>query len=132
MALAPLTLSDGTYIPTGTKLELATCSLHADESRFPKALEFDGLRYYKKRLEPGAENKHQYISVGASDLSWGYGRHSCPGRFVADIEIKLVLAEVLLNYDVKFPEGVGRPKNVEFEATVSVDSSFLPNSFIDS
>jgi cytochrome P450 len=119
MAIAPLTLSDGTYIPKGTKLELATSSIHADDSFFPKAGEYDGLRSYRARQVPGAEHKHQFISVGAKDLAWGYGRHSCPGRFVADIEMKIALAEILLNYDVKLADGQERPKNIEFEAVVS-------------
>jgi cytochrome P450 len=61
----------------------------------------------------GEENKHLFVSVGEKNLAFGYGRHICPGRYVAHIIIMLMMAEVLLNYDVKNHEGQGRPKNVE-------------------
>lgn len=43
-----------------------------------------------------------------------------PGRFFAVNEIKTMMANVLLNYDVKTEDGV-RPKNVNMGAT------FIPN-----
>lgn len=130
-ATAALTLSDGTCIPKGTKIEMATCSVHEDESLFVNASEFDGFRSYRKRQEPGAKHKHQYVSTSRTDLSWGYGRHSCPGRFVADIEIKLVLAEMLLNYDMKFADGQERPKSTEFEAVVGLLSLYFSQCCIN-
>jgi cytochrome P450 len=57
--------------------------------------------------------------VGKNDLSFGYGRHACPGRYLGHLNIKLILAEVLLRYDVKLSPGQERPQNDEFEAIVS-------------
>ena len=34
-------------------------------------------------------------------LTFGYGRHACPGRFFAAAELKLMLALIVMNYDVK-------------------------------
>lgn len=70
------------------------------------------------RQRAGEENKHLYVSVGKNDLSFGYGRHACPGRYLGHLNIKLVLAEILLRYDIKLPAGKGRPHNDEFEAIV--------------
>lgn len=39
-------------------------------------------------------------------MSFGFGRHACPGRFFACNEIKLIVAQLLLEYDVKMPDGV--------------------------
>jgi cytochrome P450 len=119
MATAPLTLPDGTHIPQHTKLELPTSTIHADPSYFPDAGTFDGLRFYRLR-QAGATNV-SYTSVGKTNLAWGVGRHACPGRFLADIEIKLMLAEVLLYFDIRNPEGQPRHKNVEFEAIAFPD-----------
>lgn len=48
-------------------------------------------------------------------MGFGYGRHACPGRFFAANEIKLILARLLLDYDVSMPEGlVGRYENQVF------------------
>jgi len=45
-------------------------------------------------------------------MGFGYGRHACPGRFFAANEIKLILARLLLDYDMSMPEGlVGRYAN---------------------
>ena len=46
-------------------------------------------------------------------LVWGYGRHACSGRFFAAVVLKLVLAHVILRYDVKFENGGDvRPEDV--------------------
>lgn len=119
MALRPLTLKNGLHIPKATKMEIATAAIHSDETHFYDAQTFDGLRFYKMRQRyADEESKHQYISTGKSDLAWGYGRHACPGRFLADIEIKLVLTEFLMRFEVKNPVGQPRHANIEFETSV--------------
>jgi len=114
-----MTLPDGTFVPKGTKLEINTCSIHADKDLYENPEEFDGLRFYKMRQGPGQENKYKYSSVGREDLSWGFGRHACPGRYLSEVNIKLILAELLMNYDIKLCEGAKRPPNIEFEVLVS-------------
>jgi len=102
-----------------------TASIHVDEKHYENPLQFDGLRYYKMRQRPGEENKHLYYSVGKNDLSFGYGRHACPGRYLGHLNIKLVLAELLVNYDLKLVPGQSRAKNFDFEALVSYNSHFM-------
>ena len=114
-----MSLPDGTFVPKGTKLEINTCSIHADKELYENPKEFDGLRFYKMRQGPGQENKYKYSSVGREDLSWGFGRHACPGRYLSAVNIKLILAELLMNYDIKLCEGAKRPPNIEFEVLVS-------------
>lgn len=103
-------------------MEIASSAIQVDDHLYPDAQNFDGLRFYNMRQAEGQAVKHQYISTGKNDLSWGYGRHACPGRFIADVEIKLVLAEFLMHYDIKNPRGEPRHQSIEFEATVSLDS----------
>ncbi|KAK8030950.1 ent-kaurene oxidase [Apiospora arundinis] len=38
-------------------------------------------------------------------MAFGYGKHACPGRFFAANEIKLILAHILLQYDLRMPDG---------------------------
>lgn len=47
-------------------------------------------------------------------MTFGHGRFACPGRFFASNESKVVLAELLLTYDIKLKEGEERPKNLFF------------------
>ncbi|KKK25998.1 hypothetical protein AOCH_000455 [Aspergillus ochraceoroseus] len=120
-ATEDMNLPDGTFIPKGTKLETATCSIHADEQHYENPDQFDAFRFYRKRQVPGQENKNMFVSVGSNDLAFGFGKHACPGRFLSHVVIKCFLVEFLLHYDIKSAPGVGRPKNIEFEAFVDPD-----------
>ncbi|KAH8654917.1 cytochrome P450 [Ilyonectria robusta] len=122
-ATANMTLPDGTFVPKGTKIEANTYSIHHDEVYYKNASTFDGLRFYRQRQNPGHENKHLYVSVGRGDLSFGYGRHACPGRYLGHLNIKLVMAELLRKYDLK-AAGTQTPKSQAFEAIVSPDADF--------
>ncbi|XDG02270.1 hypothetical protein ABKA04_001885 [Annulohypoxylon sp. FPYF3050] len=61
----------------------------------------------------------QFTSIGDSAMNFGLGKHACPGRFFAGCEIKMVLAYLLLNYDIKLREGEGRPAPNMFMMTKS-------------
>jgi cytochrome P450 len=55
-------------------------------------------------------------------MSFGFGRHACPGRFFAANEIKLILSRILLDYDIKMPDGVqGTYENFHFGAINATD-----------
>jgi cytochrome P450 len=132
-ATVDLILPDGTFIPKGTKLYVNTVSIHVDEKHYEKPLDFDGLRYYKMRQAPGQENKHMCYSVGLNDLSFGFGRYVCLGRYPGHLNIKLVLSELLVNYDLALLNGAKLPKSVYFEALVSSlasDPLYLPKSML--
>ena len=55
------------------------------------------------------------------NMAFGYGKYACPGRFYASNEMKLVLAHLLLRYDIKLPDGHGRPKNFTFDSDMFPD-----------
>ncbi|KAK1705635.1 cytochrome P450 [Colletotrichum acutatum] len=121
MATKPVTLKDGTYIPAGTKMELPTSAINFDASIYPDPHKFDGMRSYRQRQKEGMAHKHSFVSVTRTELGWGFGRHACPGRFLSDVEIKLMFAEFLLNYEIKNLDGQPRSKNVEFGVNVLPD-----------
>ncbi|KAF6813110.1 cytochrome p450 [Colletotrichum sojae] len=121
MATRPLTLKDGTYIPAGTKMELPTSAINFEPAIYPSPETFDGMRSYRQRQEEGSEHKHSFVSVSRNELGWGFGRHACPGRFLSDVEIKLMMAEFLVNYEIKNPKGHPRYKNIEAGVNVLPD-----------
>jgi cytochrome P450 len=47
------------------------------------------------------EKQHQFVSTSADSLNFGYGTHACPGRYFASAEIKLIIIELLLNWDLR-------------------------------
>jgi cytochrome P450 len=59
--------------------------------------------------------------VTRENLTWGYGQHACPGRFFAANEIKLMLARILMDYDLRLPEGM---------TAKDVQDYFTPNTML--
>lgn len=121
----PLTLSNGMRIPRGATLVLPTGAINLDGDFFESPQKFEGFRFYQKRQQsPDEARKHQLVTVGKYDLAWGYGRHACPGRYMADVVMKLVMIEFLVRYDIKYPTGTTRPENIIYEGIVSSPSNF--------
>ncbi|KPM42339.1 Ent-kaurene oxidase [Neonectria ditissima] len=123
----PLKLSDGTVLPAGTRVAVAANAKLQDAAHVPGPAgpgEFDPFRYSRLREDPAhPENaqKHLFAMIDSNNMAFGYGKYGCPGRFYASNEMKLVLAHLLLLYDIKLQDGQGRPKNL------SVDSDMFPD-----
>lgn len=120
-----LRLSDGTLIPAKSFITMATSSVARDPTIYSNPDKFDGFRFYKKRMaSPGEANRHQFVSTGPESLAFGYGTFACPGRFFAAALAKLVIGELLLRFDMSFPDGqTKRPKNVIQGESISPDRS---------
>lgn len=111
-----LRLSDGFVIPANTQIGVPAHAVGLDESLYPSAGTFDGFRFHRLRqANPTSGGQQQYIAANLSNMSWGYGSHACPGRWFADAEIKIIVIQLLLGFDFRFPEGKGRPTSLEFE-----------------
>lgn len=115
-----MTLSNGLRIPKGARIVLPTAAINMDQQFFTDPETFDGLRYYRLRTATEeARNTNQMVTVGKKDLTWGYGRHACPGRYIAEVVMKLLVIEFLMRYEIGLPDDVTeRPKNIEFEGLV--------------
>ncbi len=90
--------------------------------------QFDAHRFERLRTSPSAPDplgyrnreQYQFVSVTRENTSFGFGRHACPGRFFAGCEIKLVLALLLLRYDIRLRDGeAARPAPNMFMMTKS-------------
>ncbi|KAJ0280642.1 hypothetical protein COL940_006139 [Colletotrichum noveboracense] len=118
--LQPFTLSNGQTIPSGVLIELPSAAVNMDDNLYPSSSQFDAFRFSKlrqnkvKATEDGTEVGHLFSSVGQKSLNFGFGRHVCPGRFFASVEIKMIVAIILLNFDIMLAEGeTERYKNIE-------------------
>ncbi|KAF2017328.1 cytochrome P450 monooxygenase-like protein [Aaosphaeria arxii CBS 175.79] len=121
-----ITLSDGTYIPAGAIIEVPSHAIYQDDENYPSADEFDGFRFSKLRKGGGATEhaRNQFVTTNEQNLGFGYGRHACPGRFFAANEIKMILARLILDYDIKNPDGVTeRHPNTEVGRSTAPDAS---------
>ncbi|KAI4863164.1 ent-kaurene oxidase [Hypoxylon rubiginosum] len=134
--MKPIDLSDGTHLPAGTDLLAPMAGVAVDERYYSDPEVFDGLRFFKLRQQQqqhqqsasssgdeasaASSGRHQFTSIGDTNMNFGLGKHACPGRFFAGCEIKLVLALLLLRYDIRLRDGeAARPAPNMFMMTKS-------------
>ncbi|OBR09569.1 Cytochrome P450 [Colletotrichum higginsianum IMI 349063] len=105
---------EGWHLPKGTFLTVNLEGLHHDDDVTPNAHEYDAFRTSRQREEyeakPQAERSLEeglrlknlgMVTTSDAHLPFGHGRHACPGRFFVAHELKMVVANLLLNYDLK-------------------------------
>ncbi|KAI0336591.1 cytochrome P450 [Cubamyces sp. BRFM 1775] len=103
-ALKDIRLRDGTVIPRGTLVVVATEATHNDGAVYDNADQFDPFRFARMREADGEATKHQFVHTSATYMPFGHGRHACPGRFFVANEVKCLLSYLLLNYDFKLSD----------------------------
>ncbi|KAG9258398.1 cytochrome P450 [Emericellopsis atlantica] len=132
---ADLQLSTGHKLPKGTRICFPSYDVHTNPKTTTYSPEynppdyvdpekFDGMRFYKLRNMPGKEARHQFATAGPESLVFGYGNHTCPGRFFAANEIKIILIELLMNWDIRLKgdieqKGGPRPPNMEVDLVIT-------------
>ncbi|KAF8271099.1 cytochrome P450 [Lactarius quietus] len=110
IALRPFTFSNGITVPAGTLVATPSTAIHMDGEIYPNPEKFDGFRFAKLREREGAAGTgQQAASTSAEYLTFGYGRHACPGRFFAVNEVKALLAHIIVTYDIKLEAGKPTP-----------------------
>ncbi|KAK4209468.1 Ent-kaurene oxidase [Rhypophila decipiens] len=85
------------HIPPGTVIATALDGIHRDPVIYPS--DDDPNCFNPFRDAP------QFKSATSLDdgfLAFGYGRHACPGRFFALNEMKIMVAHMVLNYDIEY------------------------------
>lgn len=92
-----------------------------DESVYPNAKEFDPYRFLRMRENPEREKFAHFVSPSVEHMGFGFGRHSCPGRFFAANEVKIALCHILLKYDFKLAEAE-RPEHERVGVSLSANS----------
>ncbi|KAI1462366.1 cytochrome P450 [Annulohypoxylon moriforme] len=115
---------DGVHIPYGTVVCAPSYPVFHDPAVYPEPLEFKPFRFAEKRaVDHGAEKGEKestyvqrarlaFATTSPEYCAFGHGRHACPGRFFAASELKLMLAYIILNYDIQIQEK--RPENFWF------------------
>ena len=120
---SPLTLSSGLTLPRGTFINMAGESMSRDATYYSNPSIFNGYRFFN------ADSKthdslpiHEFDGIEPGNLAWGSGRQTCPGRWYASAMNKLIIGELLVRCEMKFPEGqVKRPENLYANAVIMPD-----------
>jgi cytochrome P450 len=106
-----VTTTNGLHLPYRSLLATSTCSIHHDDDVYKDAMTYKAFRF----CQPEGPSL-PIVTTSDQFLAFGHGRHACPGRFFAAVELKLLMAYILMNYDVKRLET--RPKNFVMSATI--------------
>ncbi|PUU81494.1 cytochrome P450 [Tuber borchii] len=121
--LKNVTLSDGTPLKQGTLVSAPVAMFSSDPDLLEDPETFDGFRWYKESLEAESRAAHNsgWTTTSAHYLTFGHGKHACPGRFFVTEEMKILLTFIILQYDIKYPEGQSRPANIQRGASLVPD-----------
>jgi hypothetical protein len=132
------TFSDGTYVPAGSFIAAAVEPAHRDGSIYDKPSQLDPFRFEAAAERNGLPLRRS-TTAEAEYLAFGYGvytrhccactllirtpgKHACPGRFFAVTQLKLILAHLLLHYDLRLEQEFTRPPDMPMMF------SMLPNN----
>ena len=116
--------AEGWRAPKGILLGVDMHSAQHEPEIYPDPDTYDAFRFSKPREEADASNVHGGLngakSTGLTNTSdiflpFSHGRHACPGRFFVSLEMKLLLAYMVTNYEVQPLEN--RPLNVWYGST---------------
>ncbi|RYN52957.1 hypothetical protein AA0119_g13494 [Alternaria tenuissima] len=92
----------GAIAPKGTWLAVPGSPVHLDDDVWEDAREFKAWRFLDNSLTPPAIKPQGTVAaITDSFLSFGKGRHACPGRFFAGDVMKLAVACIASEYDIK-------------------------------
>ncbi|KAK4219876.1 Ent-kaurene oxidase [Rhypophila decipiens] len=105
---------EGWHAPYGSFLMLNMAGTHHDADLYENPNTYDAFRFSRQREEyearaedvedPEADLKAKrlgMVTTSDSYLSFSHGRHACPGRFFVAHELKMILAYLTQNYEIK-------------------------------
>ena len=107
-------------------MAVAGTAVHYDANSFEDPAVFNPWRFVLdedsvKNNASGKDNSDaasppavDITQTSPTHLAFGHGHTACPGRFFAALEMQLLLAHLVTNYDIKFAEEGKRPANLRF------------------
>ncbi|KIM23342.1 hypothetical protein M408DRAFT_332370 [Serendipita vermifera MAFF 305830] len=111
IVMKDFTFSNGVCVPAGEMVQAVATGVHKDPAHYPEPLEFKPWRFYdltqaeaKDTYDPRAAAKYDIVSTSPTYLTWGLGRHACPGKWYAAMIMKHLMAYLILHYDLKLPD----------------------------
>ncbi|KAK7041459.1 hypothetical protein VNI00_009325 [Paramarasmius palmivorus] len=97
-----ISLPDGTWLPKGATIGVGQVGIHFDPDHYGETADkFDAFRFSRPKEEGTAKVNEDFITTSEKYLAFSHGVHSCPGRFFAANELKLILAHLVMNYEIQ-------------------------------
>ncbi|KAF4415566.1 hypothetical protein F53441_14621 [Fusarium austroafricanum] len=99
---------DGHHIPKGSLISFMGHPAQTDNELYEDGLKYDPFRFSRVRELAASRDENvppvTFVTTSPEFLTFGHGKHACPGRFLIDFEMKMILAYMLRNYDIKFAD----------------------------
>ncbi|KAF2874573.1 cytochrome P450 [Massariosphaeria phaeospora] len=105
-AVEAYTFTDGSVtVPRGATICVPAGDILHDAQIYAQPDQFEGTRFLPKSTQ---SRPSRFTDVSHEYPMWGYGSLACPGRFHAELVIKMVLSQLLLKYDMRLLNGNAR------------------------
>lgn len=115
-ALRPFVFSDGTNLAKGDVACIPMQPALQNPKSYVDPLTFNPHRFLKDTMTSTnlSSSRSRFTDADVAFPIWGLGKHACPGRHYASLLLKLVLAHVLLRFEIKLPDGNRRSEKRSF------------------
>ncbi|RYP39908.1 hypothetical protein DL767_002027 [Monosporascus sp. MG133] len=117
-----VTTPSGLHLPYGAYIGILSYPILHDPVLYPEPETFRPFRFAERREDADQQGlkmekaRQGWISVTKTYTAFGTGRHACPGRFFAANMLKVMLAYLLLHYDLeKLPR---RPRSPTYSVSL--------------
>ncbi|KAF3069057.1 Ent-kaurene oxidase [Daldinia childiae] len=115
----------GIHVPQGAVMVVPTYSIMRDAAIYPDPCTFKPFRFAGEPTAPGLEGQNgnaqgslppptnppqPWVKATPEYTAFGYGPHACPGRHIAAVGVKLMMAYIIAHYDFETEEK--RPENI--------------------
>ena len=128
-----LVTPDGDAIPQGSYISFLAYPPQVDPNTYPDPLTYNPFRFVRKtsftssttketdsEKGEGASGHKSFVTTGPGFLFFSHGKHACPGRFMVDAELKIIISQIVSNYELKFPDSYhGKRPPVEWQGGVA-------------
>ncbi|KAI1087868.1 cytochrome P450 [Rostrohypoxylon terebratum] len=125
-ALRDFTLQDGSVVEKGEWVCIPQRAMMSDPSRYSNPDAFDGFRFAHANalLSEGQPTSRipdrEPSSLTASNMEWpiwGLGNTACPGRFYASLVLKLIVTQIITEWDCIMPDA-SAPRTMIWRSSV--------------
>ena len=93
----------GYHIPAGTELHLLAYQMSRDENVFEEPNAFRPERWLRGKKVSLQNSKFFEAKEVFSSLPFGFGRRMCIGRRIAELELHLLLARIVQQFEIRYP-----------------------------
>lgn len=122
------------FIKKGTTFITSPTLAHTDEEVFKNAQEFKWDRFLPYAREDGTTAVPKFYKNGVELRNpvnpFGGGKTLCPGRLLAVAEMKIMVAWMLLKYDLRFKDGIVPKEEPRLKSPKNTPSNGYPKDDI--